>query len=135
MRDHEDRTPSFYIYPPGRYHCYGCGGSGDVVDLEFHCGDYGELWEAMISLAVEYDVKLPRRSKWWHDKEARHTLWREEAEKVRANVLRRRLFRLLILPIIDSIEDQAEHDAELERAWAEFSRIPWRLFTYRENAA
>src|SRR5215208_8471940 len=51
LPDHEDKTPSFYIYPPGRYHCYGCSGSGDIVDLEFHCGDYAELWEAMISLA------------------------------------------------------------------------------------
>jgi len=135
LPDHEGKTASFYIYPPGRYWCYGCSRGGDVVDLEFHCGDYGELWEAMTTLAVEYDVELPQRPRRWYDKEARHTRWREEAEKVRAGVLRRRLFRLLILPIIDSIEDQAEHDAELERAWADFSRIPWRLFTYLENAA
>jgi hypothetical protein len=32
-----------------------------VIDLEFFCGDYGELWEAMISLAIEYDVDLPER--------------------------------------------------------------------------
>src|SRR5215217_2428090 len=108
LPDHEDRTPSFYIYPPGRWWCYGCGRGGDVVDLEFHCGDYGELWEAMVSLAVEYGVELPRRPKRWHEKEARHARWREEAERVRAEVLRRRLFRLLILPIIDSIEDHAE---------------------------
>jgi hypothetical protein len=65
LPDHEDKTPSFYIYPPGRYHCYGCGGSGDVVDLEFHCGHYSELWETMISLAVEYDVELPQRPPAW----------------------------------------------------------------------
>jgi hypothetical protein len=105
------------------------------VDLEFHCGDYGELWEAMISLAVEFDVELPRRPKRWHDKEARHTRWREEAEKVRAEVLRRRLFRLLILPTINQIKDEEERRAELERAWANFSAIPYRLFAYRENAA
>jgi hypothetical protein len=132
---HEDKTPSFYIYPPGRYHCYGCGGSGDVVDLEFHCGDYGELWVAMIALAVQYGVELPQRPKRWHEKEARHTRWREEAERVRAEVLRRRLFRLLILPLLDSIENEAEREAELKRAWRDFSAIPSRLFTYRENAA
>jgi DNA primase len=132
---HEDKTPSFYIYPPGRYHCYGCGGSGDLVDLEFHCGDYGELWEAMIALAVEYGVELPRRPQRWCEKEARHVRWREEAEKVRANVLRRRLFRLLILPVVNRIEDEEERRSELERAWQEFSAIPYRLFTYRENAA
>lgn len=135
LPDHEDKTPSFYIYPPGRYYCYGCGRGGDVVDLEFHCGDYGELWAAMVALTVEYGVELPRRPKRSHAKEARHTRWREEAEKVRAEVLRRRLFRLLILPIIDSIEDEHERAVELERAWRAFSVIPPRLFTYRENAA
>jgi DNA primase len=63
LPDHEDKSPSFYIYPPGRFYCFGCGGSGDVVDLEFHCGDYGELWEAKIALAVEYGVELPQRPK------------------------------------------------------------------------
>jgi hypothetical protein len=130
LPDHEDKTPSFYIYPPGRYWCYGCGRGGDVIDLEFLCGDYGELWEAMISLAVEYGVELPQRPQRWHEKEARHARWREEAEKVRANVLRRRLFRLLILPTIDAIENEAAHEAELERAWREFSAISWRLFAY-----
>ena len=53
LPDHEDRTPSFYVYPPGRFWCYGCNSGGDVVDLEYMCGDYGELWEAMVSIAVE----------------------------------------------------------------------------------
>jgi hypothetical protein len=135
LPDHEDKTPSFYIYPPGRFHCYGCGRGGDVVDLEFHCGDYGELWEAMIALSVEYGVELPRQPQRWHEKDTRHARWREEAEGVRAGVLRRRLFRLLILPLVDSIEDDAERAAELERAWRDFSAIPLRLFADRENAA
>jgi hypothetical protein len=58
LPDHEDKTPSFYIYPPGRFYCYGCGSSGDVVDLEFHCGDYGELWEAMIALSLDPTASL-----------------------------------------------------------------------------
>jgi hypothetical protein len=135
LPDHEDKSPSFYVYPPGRYHCYGCGRGGDVVDLEYFCGDYDELWEAMIALAVEHGVKLPQRPTRWHRKEARHSRWRDETEKVRAEVLRRRLFRLLILPLIDSIEGEAEREAELERAWRDFSAIPSRLFSYKENAA
>ena len=135
LPDHEDKTPSFYVYPPGRWWCYGCARGGDVVDLEFHCGDYDELWEAMIALAIDYGVELPRRSQRWHEKEARHTRWREDADRGRAEVLRRRLFRLLILPLVDSIEDDAERAAELERAWRDFSAIPPRLFTYWESAA
>jgi DNA primase len=132
LPDHEDKMPSFYIYPPGRFHCYGCNRGGDVVDLEFYCGDYGELWEAMVSLAVEYHVELPQRPKRWHDKEARHFRWREEVERVGAEVLRRRLFRLLILPLVNQIKDEDERRAELERAWTDFSTIPHRLFVYQE---
>jgi hypothetical protein len=135
LPDHEDKTPSFYIYPPGRYHCYGCGQNGDVIDLEFHCGDYGELWEAMIALAVEYDVELPQRPKRWHRKEARHTRWREEAEKVKAELVRRRVFRLLVLPSVNRIEKEDERRQELERAWLDFSALSWKMFVYWENAA
>lgn len=135
LPDHEDKTPSFYIYPPGRYYCYGCGRGGDVVDLEYHCGDYSELWVAMVSLAVEYDVELPQRPQRWHDKEARHTRWREEAEKVRAEMVRRRVFRLLVLPTINRIEKEEERTEELERAWRDFSGISWKMFVYWDNAA
>jgi CHC2 zinc finger len=135
LPDHEDRTPSLYLYPQGRYWCYGCNRGGDVVDLEFFCGDYGELWEAMVSLAVEYDVELPRRPQRWYDKEARHVRWREEADKVRAEVVRRRIFRLLILPVVNRIEKEEERREELMRAWRDFSTIPWKVFVYWENAA
>jgi uncharacterized protein DUF3631 len=30
----EDKDESFYLFPPGRYHCDSCGCSGDVADLE-----------------------------------------------------------------------------------------------------
>src|SRR5215211_7376725 len=30
----EDNDESFYLYPPVRYHCYSCGCSGEVADLE-----------------------------------------------------------------------------------------------------
>jgi hypothetical protein len=135
LLDHEDKSPSFYIYPLGRWWCYGCGRGGDVVDLEFHCGDYGELWEAMIALAVEYDVELPQRPDRWHRKEARHTHWREEAERVRAEVVRRRVFRLLVLPTVNHIEKEDERRQELERAWNDFSALSWKMFVYWENAA
>jgi CHC2 zinc finger len=135
LPDHEDKTPSFYIYPPGRWWCYGCGRGGDVVDLEFHCGDHGEPWEAMVALAVEYGVELMRRPQRWNEKDARHARWRDEADRVRAEVVRRRVFRLLILPTVDRIEKEEEHRAELERAWRDFSSISWKACAYWEDAA
>ena len=30
---HEERTPSFIVYPDSHAHCFGCGWHGDVIDL------------------------------------------------------------------------------------------------------
>ena len=30
---HDDKTPSFTVYPDGRYHCFGCGLSGDAIEF------------------------------------------------------------------------------------------------------
>ena len=123
---HEDSTPSFYIYPPGRYYCYGCGGRGDVVDLEFHCGDYCELWEAMVSLAVEYGVKLPGRTKRWHEAQGRRATYLDWAYEVIGEELARRVFKVTVLPFIDAIIDQREREQALERAWEKWQRKSWK---------
>ena len=41
---HEDNSPSFTVYPDQRYHCFGCGAHGDVVDfvMALHRVGYGE---------------------------------------------------------------------------------------------
>jgi hypothetical protein len=126
LPDHEDKTPSFYIYPPGRYHCYGCGGSGDVVDLEFHCGGYSELREAMISLAVEYGVDLPGRSERWHKAQQRRVTYLDWAYEVIGEELARRVFKVSVLPFIDAIIDQREREQALEEAWERWQRKSWK---------
>jgi DNA primase len=117
LPNHEDKTPSFYIYPPGRYWCYGCGRGGDVVDLEFHCGDYGELWEAMISLAIDYGVELPERSRSWHRKQERQQPVRDAIAQARFDHLHRRLFRRFFEPSLLRIEDPEERKAEAAILW------------------
>ena len=126
LPDHEDKTPSFYIYPPGRYHCYGCGRNGDVVDLEFFCGDYGELWEAMIALAVEYGVELPGRTKAWHEAQERRGTYLDWAYEVIGEELARRVFKVTVLPFIDAIIDQRDREQALERAWERWQRKSWK---------
>ncbi len=124
LPDHEDKTPSFYVYPPGRYWCYGCDRGGDVIDLEFFCGGYGELWEAMVSLAVEFGIELPERSASWRHKHERQRPLRDAVAHARREVLRRRLFRWCVLPVIEAIGDEGERRQELERAWSDFQRVP-----------
>jgi len=117
LPDHEDRCPSFYIYPPDRYWCYGCSRGGDVVDLEFFCGDYGELWEAMISLAVEYGVELPKRPQSWYLRQERQRLVRDTISQARFDHLRRRLFRWFFEPSLLRIENPDEREAEAALLW------------------
>ena len=115
LPDHEDKTPSFYVYPPGRYWCYGCDRGGDVVDLEFHCGDHGELWEAMVSLAVDYGVALPERPRSWFARQERQAPVRGAIAQARVHAARRRLYRRYFEPLVLATEDQEtrEHDAQL----------------------
>jgi DNA primase len=57
--DHADTSPSFYVYPDERFHCYGCGRHGDVVDLwaGIKCLDPGI--GAALDLAREYGLEPP----------------------------------------------------------------------------
>jgi hypothetical protein len=129
LPDHEDRTPSYYIYPGdigGRWWCYGCSRGGDVVDLEFYCGDYGELWEAMFSLAVEYGVKLPGRTRRWHKAQGRRVTYLDWAYEVIGEELARRVFKVTVLPFIDAITDSGEREQALERAWERWQRKSWK---------
>jgi DNA primase len=115
LPDHKDRNPSFYIYPPGRFHCYGCNRGGDVVDLEFFCGDYGELWEAMIALSLEYGVEPPTRPESWYRKQERQRPVRDGIEAVKMHAARRRLYRKFFEPLVlaTTNEEDRAHDAQL----------------------
>jgi DNA primase len=115
--DHEDRSPSFYIYPPGRFHCYGCGRFGDVVDLEFLCGDYGGLWEAMMALSLRHGVELPKRPESWRLRQQRQKPVREAIDRARFDHLRRRLFRRFFEPSLLRIENSVEREAEAALLW------------------
>ena len=57
---HGDTLPSFYIFPDGRFKCYGCGEHGDVIDFveKFHGVDFKE---ALQILGVKKEKITPRR--------------------------------------------------------------------------
>ena len=116
LPDHDDRAPSFYVYPNGRFWCFGCSRGGDVIDLEFDCGDYGELWEAMVSLAVEFNVKLPERSDGWHQWQDEKGRRRKMLREVRVDLYQRRLFRFF-RDDLALIEDLEEREVEARRIY------------------
>lgn len=58
--DHEDENPSFYIYLDSRFHCYGCGRHGDVVDLWAALKGLTPGIGAALDLAQEHGIPLPK---------------------------------------------------------------------------
>lgn len=68
---HEDSTPSFHVYPDGRFYCHGCKESGDAFDLVMSCE--GKAFpEALADLAQEAGISLADRNS-YSDEEK--TLW------------------------------------------------------------
>jgi hypothetical protein len=122
LPDHADNTPSFTVWPASdSWWCFGCGRGSDVVDLYFHLHGCSEAWEALVGLSLERGVELPERSEAWHRAKHRKAEYRAAAHRVLGNVLKRRLYRTLVLPYVDLIEDPEEHERELERSWREWA--------------
>ncbi len=119
-KDHEDRTPSFFVYPAGaggataHAHCFGCNFHGDLFDL-FQACEGGELWEAMMELSRRFGVDLPQRTPSWFAKQKRQRPMRTAIEAAHVLKVRRRLYRRFFEPLVLAIEDEAdrEHDARL----------------------
>lgn len=53
---HSEKTASFTIYDTGKYHCFGCGANGDVIDLYARMNAI-DTKEATKRLAAEFNIK------------------------------------------------------------------------------
>ncbi len=120
--EHEDRTPSMYVYTDDpHFHCFGCGESGDVVDL-VRLAEGCEFWEAMMVLSTRYGISLPKRPPSWFARQERQAPVRDAIEEARIRQVRRRLFRIF-LPSLEAIEDPEERQEEIEEVWRDVGRI------------
>ena len=63
---HEEKTPSFHVYPDGHYHCFGCGAHGTTLSFLMEM-DGLTFPEAVESLASLMGLEVPRE----HDAERR----------------------------------------------------------------
>jgi len=80
LANHEDEALTFYIAPAGTWECEECGQGGDVVDLEFLCGNYDSPSEAMLALLREHDVELPHEHNGRHSASLKFRTAKEVAE-------------------------------------------------------
>ena len=131
---HDDRTPSFNIYPAnGSWYCFGaCARGGDVIDL-CQAVEGGEPWEAMMTLATRYDIKLPERPSSWFKRESRQRPVRDALEAMRVERVRRRLMRWIVEPEIAGIPDIGERAEEAALAWDGLLPVARMIVARREK--
>jgi DNA primase len=58
---HGEKTPSFYVYDDGHYHCFGCGAHGDAIGFVMQSEGAGFM-EAVERLATEAGIDVPKPS-------------------------------------------------------------------------
>jgi DNA primase len=58
---HGEKTPSFYVYEDGHYHCFGCGAHGDAIGFVMQSEGAGFM-EAVERLAAEAGLDVPEPS-------------------------------------------------------------------------
>src|SRR5215470_3725537 len=58
---HGEKTPSFYVYEDGHYHCFGCGAHGDAIGFVMQA-EGASFIEAVERLATEAGLEVPKPS-------------------------------------------------------------------------
>jgi DNA primase len=122
LPDHEDRSPSFTLYPEtNSWFCYGCLQGGDGIELARYAWGYEKSDAADVAayLLMEFGHDVPTRPASWFDKQRRQQDVRAGLEKVKVRTAQRRLFRLFE-GYLSRVEDP---DIRLAEAYAIFSEL------------
>lgn len=123
--DHEDRSPSFTVYPEtNSCWCYGCLRGGDVVELYrlVHGYDERDAHVAAAMLLMEFGHEVPERPPAWFRKQERQHAARKALYEAKVESVQRRMFRHLA-PILEDIQSEAEREEEAEYLWRLCRRI------------
>ncbi len=124
---HEDRSPSFAVNSEKNlFWCFGCLRGGDVIELARFAWRY-EKSEAPMAAALllrEFGHEIPERPDSWFRRNARQAPVREAIRQRKIEVLRRRLFRAMMLPLIEAWTGEDDRRGEVEAAWRDFQSVP-----------
>jgi len=136
LPDHDEKTPSFTVYPGDRgWYCYGCLRGGDVVDLGRLAWGLGRADVAAAEVLMSFGHDIPPQPRSWFDRQERQRPMRDKMEEARTEVLMRRLFRWVFEPMLAGIEDADERAASARRMWAEVLPLAARLVVDRRRQA
>ena len=120
LPDHEDRSPSFVVYPgDGGWWCFGCQRGGDVVDLARLAWGIDRADVAAAEVLMTFGHPIPPRPEAWFRRQERQAPVRQALAESKARMVQRRLYRWFYAPRIALFEDEAERLEETRIAWEE----------------
>jgi CHC2 zinc finger len=137
LPDHDDGTPSFYVYPEtNSWFCYGCSRGGDVVQLYRLANrfDQREAHAAAGHLLLEFGHTPPERPASWSRKQHRQGKVRDLEDQARIEAITRRLWRYVFRPIVMEIEDVEERKRMAERLYPKVERQAKHMVSERRKA-
>jgi DNA primase len=115
---------SFVVYPEdGRFYCFSCQESGDVLNLCRRLEEHAELWTAILSLSERYHVELPQRPESWYVRQDEKAQVRKQVQEVLTRSYQRRFFRVYGDVILEGIDDPTEREEEARNLFDGFYRV------------
>lgn len=120
-----DNPTAFLVHSAKQcWYCFRCNEGGDLLTLYQRVHGHTDRKLALMDLASTYDVDLPSRPTSYFERNRYQEPIRDALDRVKAGVLRRRLFRYIILPLIDATAtDPTEHAEEVREAWTAFNQM------------
>jgi DNA primase len=103
------------------WHCFACNEGGDLIHLCELVEKHADTWTACVSLSMQFDVQIPRRSETCRKWSSEKYKIRDGVQKHLARVYQRRLTRVYAPLVLLGGESPAE---ELE-ALDELARALW----------
>jgi hypothetical protein len=126
LPNHEDRTPSFVVYPEtNSWYCFSCLRGGDAVELARLAWGYDER-EAHVAAAyllMEFGHEVPQRPPAWFGKQQRQAPVRRALEGAARRRCQRRIYCWLFAPIVARLEDETERLEEARASWKDADQI------------
>ena len=117
----------------GLWHCFRCGGGGDVVTLYQLLEGHEDAKTAAAFLLLEFGHEPPQRPQAWFEKGRRQRPVRDSLEEARIGFLTRRLHRWFFEPMLLTIGDREEREDELRRTWADAEQMARLMYASRRG--
>jgi CHC2 zinc finger len=135
LPDHDDKTPSFFVFGDGRWRCFGCSRGGDVVDLYMIVNGYEEHEAGLAAglLLSEFGHQPPQRPKSWFAKRERQRRTRDAIDREKVEHIKMLVFRLIWVPWLQDLPPWTRDEAKLS-AWESSRKIAELLYEQRRSA-